>query len=819
VREKPVITVSVRDFVEFALRTGDLGGDGDFIGPARVLEGIRGHQRIQRSRPEGYQAEVPLAFEVDGGDFVLRFQGRLDGLMPGAASPVVEEIKTVRPPWDGVADPLHWAQGKVYAHILAAQRNLPAVTVQLTYLELETNRLAELREEFTAAALAEFFRAALAVQLEWTRRQVEWWRARDAAIAAAPFPFAHYRAGQRELSVAVYRALARGGRLFAEAPTGIGKTVSVLFPAAKALGEGKFEKLFYLTARTPGRAAAEKALEDLRAGGLRLRSVTLTARDKICFNDGRPCDMAACPFARGYYDRIKPAMLDALRFEALTRPRIEEIARRHQVCPFELSLDVSRWCDAVIGDYNHLFDPQARLRRYFEEGGDYAFLVDEAHNLVERAREMFSADLTTAELSDTARAINGALPRCANLLRRAAGAMRNGEAGSAAADEGGVHPELNFAGTDSAAPPATGEAPAPRAPDDVPAMFLRLLRDFLGAAEAWLARNEPAEFREAMLQLYFRAAAFLRVAEALDERFVVLRERIGEDTRVKLFCRDPARSLRQALDGGSAAVFFSATFSPLEFFRELLGGDETDPILQLPSPFPPGNLRVLLHDRIGTDFKSRGHTFEAVAGAIAALVEARRGNYLVYFPSYRYLAEVLARFRALRPALRVVAQEPGMDEPAREAFLAAFRAEAADTVTGFAVMGGIFGEGIDLVGERLIGAVVVGVGLPQIGPERDAIRDYFETTRGAGFDYAYVFPGMNRVLQAAGRVIRSETDRGIVLLIDERFGRARHRRLLPAWWQPVVVRSAEAVAAAAAKFWGETPAGIPAEATRGRSEA
>jgi DNA excision repair protein ERCC-2 len=803
VRDKPLITVSVRDFVEFALRTGDLGGDGDFVGPARALEGIRGHQRIQRSRPDGYQAEVPVAFEVEGGDFVLRLQGRIDGLMATAEPALVEEIKTVRPPWDGVADPLHWAQGKVYAHILATQRNLPAVAVQLSYLELETNRLAELREEFAAAALAEFFRAALAVHLEWTRRRVEWRRVRDAAIAAAPFPFANYRAGQRELSVTVYRTLARGGRLFAEAPTGIGKTVSVLFPAAKALGEGRFEKLFYLTAKTLGRAAAEKALEDLRAAGLRLRSVTLTARDKLCLNAGQPCDMTACPLARGYYDRVKPAMLDALRFDALNRARLEEVAQRHQVCPFELSLDVSRWCDAVIGDYNHLFDPQARLRRYFEEGGDYAFLVDEAHNLVDRAREMFSADLTTAELSDTARAISAVLPRCAKLLRRAAKAMIHGEAGSAAEDEGDLHPELNFSGPDAA---ATAEPPAARAPGDVPALFLRLLRECLGVAEAWLARNERAEFREALLQLYFRAAAFLRVAEAFDERFAVLREEAGEDVRLKLFCRDPARSLRKALDGGGAAVFFSATFSPLEFFLELLGGDETDATLQLPSPFPEENLRVLIHDRIATNFRSRDSTFDAVAAAVAALVEARRGNYLVYFPSYRYLTEVLARLRSSRPALRVLVQEPAMAEPAREAFLAAFRADADDTLTGFAVMGGIFGEAIDLVGERLIGAVVVGVGLPQIGPERDAIRDYFETTRGAGFDYAYVFPGMNRVLQAAGRVIRSERDRGIVLLIDERFAQARHRRLLPAWWRPVLVRSTDAVAAEAAKFWREPTA-------------
>jgi DNA excision repair protein ERCC-2 len=831
---KPVLSVQVRELVEFALRQGDLGGARDFVGPNRALAGTRGHQRLQRSRPAGYQKELRLSHEIETADFILRIQGRIDGLLVNAEEVLLEEIKTVQGGWDRVADPLHWAQAKIYGFVYSQDNALEQITIQLTYLDLDTGELTEFRNHFTLAELSAFFEQTTAIYLDWLRAYHHWCQQRDESIRALAFPFARYRPGQRPLAVAAYRVLARGGRLFLEAPTGIGKTISVLFPAVKALGEGKLERIFYLTARTVGRAVAEKACADLRQAGLHLRTLTLTAKQKLCVQEGQPCDPLTCPFARGYYDRRRPAMCAALEREEITRPVLEAVSREHQVCPFELSLDLSTWVDVVVCDYNYVFDPKVYLRRHFaEEPGDYAFLVDEAHNLVDRAREMFSADLETQEIQDVRRALKQAVPRCAKALTRLTAALRKlarpailpsepsaeldlfpsqsragvssdvcprtpslspseGERVPARAGEGSSARPLSFR-----APGSLGEPQASRAfPEDL----LLPLDDALKQAETWLARNQPAEFRESLLELYFRLYSFRRTAELYDERFVTIIE-YDRSVRIRLFCLDPSFLLRQALARGKAAVFFSATLTPIDYYRALLGGSPEDPLLQLPSPFPPEHLAVLVQDRIRTHFKARADSLLDVVQAIASLVEGRAGNYLVYLPSYQYLTAVQEQFHALHPAVPILVQRSGMSEPEREAFLAAFAVEHGETLVGFAVMGGMFGEGIDLVGDRLIGAIIVGVGLPQLCVERDLIRDYFQEQTGAGFDYAYTFPGMNRVLQAIGRVIRSETDRGVVLLIDARFAEQRYRQLFPAWWQPVRARNTAEIRNALAEFW------------------
>ena len=824
----------MRELVEFALRQGDLGGARDFVGPNRALAGTRGHQRLQRSRPASYQKEVRLSHEIETTDFILRIQGRIDGLLVSAEEVLLEEIKTVQGGWDRTADPLHWAQAKIYGFVYAHDNALEQIAIQLTYLDLDTGELTEFRNRFTLTELSAFFEQTTAIYLDWLRAYHHWCQQRDESIRALAFPFAGYRPGQRELAVAAYRVLARGGRLFLEAPTGIGKTISVLFPAVKALGEGKLERIFYLTARTVGRAVAEKACADLRQAGLRLRTLTLTAKQKLCVQEGQPCDPLTCPFARGYYDRRRPAMRAALEREEITRPVLEALSREHQVCPFELSLDLSTWVDVVVCDYNYVFDPKVYLRRHFaEEPRDYAFLVDEAHNLVDRAREMFSADLETQEIQDVRRALKQAVPRCAKALTRLTAALRKlvGPAilPSDASTELNLFPSEGMAGilsdvcplTPSLSPSEGERVPARagegasarplsfRAPGSLgqpcttrefPKDLLAPLDEAIKQAETWLARNQPADFRESLLELYFRLYSFRRTAELYDERFVTIIES-DRSVRVRLFCLDPSFLLRQALARGKAAVFFSATLTPIDYYRTLLGGSAEDPLLQLPSPFPPEHLAVLVQDRIRTHFKARAESLLDVVQAIATLVEGRAGNYLVYLPSYQYLTAVQEQFHALHPTVPILVQRPGMTEPEREAFLTTFAVEHGETLVGFAVMGGMFGEGIDLVGDRLIGAIIVGVGLPQLCVERDLIRDYFQEQTGAGFDYAYTFPGMNRVLQAIGRVIRSETDRGVVLLIDARFAEQRYRRLYPAWWQPVRARNTAEIRNALAGFW------------------
>jgi Rad3-related DNA helicase len=802
---KPVHTISVRDLVEFVLRQGDLGGAREFVGADRAIAGTRGHQKIQRSRPTGYLTELPVEHRMETKEFTLQIRGRIDGLLITSGHVLLEEIKTVHGSWDHQADPLHWAQAKCYGFIHAQDHALDDLVIQLVYLELPTGKIAEFRHTFSITELSEFFTSTTAVYVEWLRERHHWCLARNASIAALAFPFPDYRPGQRELAVAADRVLADGGRLFLAAPTGIGKTISVLFPAVKALGAGKLERIFYLTARTVGRAIAEKALVDLRRGGLKLRAVTLTAKEKVCVRNGKPCDPLTCPLALGYYDRVKPAIRDALQQEQITRAVLDAVGQKHQVCPFELSLDVSVWADAIICDYNYVFDPQVYLRRHFdEEGGAYGFLVDEAHNLVDRAREMFSADLDGREILDVKRAIKQAAPRCSKALTQLHTAMRKlGNAtkpheDSFEASEPASELNLFPARTAPVSSEGNGVSMSPEFPDNL----IEPLETALEEVEKWLVKNQPAEFREALLALFFQLHSFHRTVELYDERFVTIIENTKE-MKVRLYCLDPSLLLRKALARGKAAIFFSATLTPIDYYRTLLGGAPEDPVLQLPSPFPPGNLAVLIQDRIQTHFKGRAASLGDVVEAIGTLVRGRRGNYLVYFPSYQYLNDTIQAFQLRYPLVPMLLQRPVMTEAERDAFLAAFSVEHGETLVGFAVLGGIFGEGIDLVGERLIGAVIVGVGLPQLCVERNLIRDYFQQENAAGFEYAYTFPGMNRVLQAVGRVIRSETDHGVVLLIDARYNEIRYRRLFPAWWKYLRVRHSDGLREAVDNFWNK----------------
>ncbi|MEY2429826.1 MAG: excision repair protein [Verrucomicrobiota bacterium] len=804
-KSKVLKTVSVRDLVEFVLRRGDLGGKREFVGRDRALEGIRGHQRIQRSRPPDYQTEITVEQEVKAEEFVLRIRGRIDGLLVRSHEILLEEIKTVLGRWDGTSDPLHWAQTKFYGYLYASQNGLRELVLQLTYLELATGKVTEARQVYTLAELTDFFEATTAIYMDWLRERHKSSVERNRSIGALAFPFTAYRAGQHELVEATYQVLVRGGRLFLAAPTGIGKTMAVLFPAIKALGEAKLERIFYLTARTVGRGVAEKALADLRRNGLHLSAVTLTAREKVCVRQGKPCEMATCPMALGYYDRVKSALREALAREELTREVLESVAQKHQVCPFELALDVSVWADAIICDYNYVFDPQVYLRRHFEdEPGEYGLLVDEAHNLVDRAREMYSAELDGEELRAAIRLTRPYVPRLARALTELHGGMQ-GLSNSAGPLEdtvavSDVATELNL--FPAQAKPLTEERAETEVSREFPEVLTELLEAALAETESWLAQNQETEFREDLLALFFRMHTFRRTADRYDGRFVTLIEKT-ETVKVRLFCLDPSDLLRQACGRGKATIFFSATLTPVDYYRTLLGGAPDDAVLQLPSPFPSQNLAVLIQDRIETHLKARATSLSEVVTAIGTFIEGKPGNYLVYLPSYHYLNAVRQEFEVRYPTVAVLTQRTGMTEAERDAFLAAFAVEHGETLAGFAVLGGIFGEGIDLVGERLIGAVIVGVGMPQLCVERDLIRDYFQQLNGRGFDYAYSFPGMNRVLQAVGRVIRSETDRGVVLLIDARFGELRYRRLFPPWWKFVRVRNPESLSTTLAGFWDQ----------------
>lgn len=774
---KTQLAIGVRELVEFVLTGGDLKVE--FGGAARAADAIRLHQKIQWARPEGYAPEVPVARQVEAPGVVLAIGGRIDGVFEGGALPVIEEIKTTRRnPEECLREenPLHWGQAKVYAFLYAAARGQSDIGVQLTYARLETGAAREVRRYFTTAELQPFFEGLVARYLEWATLVSRWRQGRDAAIRSLAFPFDGYRPGQRQMVDAVAETLRASGRVFIQAATGIGKTIAVLFPAVRALADHTCEKVFYLTARTTGRRAAEKALDEMRTRGLRLKSLSLTAKEKACFNPERACHPEECDVARGHYDRLPEARRALFDEDAWTQAAVAAAARRFRVCPFEFALDLSQWADLIICDYNYAFDPKAYLRRFFlEQTGGYVFLVDEAHNLVDRSREMFSAELRKQPFLDLRRAVKGALPAVYRCLGRINAWM------------------LDALRRTAAAGAPTAER---RAPEEV----YPLLRDFAAAAEKWLEKNLKAAFREELLKRYFETGAFLRAAEAFDESYAACYEAFPRDLRIRLFCIDPSRQIGDALNRCRSAVFFSATLTPLDYFRTMLACESAEAV-SLPSPFPAENLAVFVADRLSTYYRHRDRTKPEVARILRRLVQSWPGHYLLFFPSYQYMRLVLEAFRSADPGVDVIVQEPGMTERERESFLARFDADTPRALVGFAVMGGIFGEGIDLTGERLSGAAVVGVGLPAVGLERELIRAYFADRMDQGFEYAYMYPGINRVLQAAGRVIRSESDRGVVLLIDQRYGFEHYRALLPPGWSPVRVRDDEQLAAELRRFW------------------
>ncbi len=778
------VALSVRTLVEFVLRCGSI--DSRFSGADRAAEGSRIHRKLQKAAGENYSAEVSMKATRIVDEIEYRLDGRADGVIEENGGIVIDEIKTTAAPCEKLTEdfnPLHWAQAKCYAAFYCADNQLDLITVQLTYYQIDTDEIIRHRRSFTAAALEDFLLETLHLYSRWAKLSLQWRETRNASLAALQFPFTEYRAGQYRLAAAAYRTIVGKGRLFAAAPTGIGKTISTLFPALKAVGEGSGERIFYLTAKTITRTAAEDAVARMRAASadtLRLKTITLTAKDKVCFLNERNCTPDACPYANGYYDRVNDALYRFLeKHDRFTREDIEAYAQDEKLCPFELALDLTLFCDCIICDYNYLFDPVVNLQRFFANGGgDYIFLVDEAHNLVDRARDMYSAALKKSSFFAVKKSLGKAPRKLANALSKLNNAFINLRHRCEKED--------------------AQRLLLPKGDDE----FAKALMKFTSVAQEWLEEHREGELHAEILLLYFDARFYLRIYELYDEHFTTLVSCFGSEVRIQLLCLDAAPFLNASMALGRASVLFSATLSPADYFIETLGGGENAKRVFLESPFDAQNLCLLVADCISTKYADRTRTLGDVCDMIAATVRAKKGNYLVFLPSYKYLQEMSEAFAEKYPAISLAVQETGMDEAAREAYLAQFEADNADSLVGFCVLGGIFAEGIDLVGTRLIGSIIVGVGLPQIGIEQDALRDYYAQTMGMGFEYAYQYPGMNKVLQAAGRVIRTESDRGVVLLIDSRYGTGRYRALFPPHWAGAhFVENAAEVKNTLTKFW------------------
>ncbi|MBF2362922.1 ATP-dependent DNA helicase [Listeria marthii] len=773
------VQISVRRLVEFVQRSGSI--DSRMTSSDRALEGTKIHQLLQKEAGEEYDAEVRLSIdrEVDGVAFSL--DGRADGIIN---EQMIDEIKTIETPMEEITEdfrPLHWAQLICYGFMLAEKSDLPEVTLQLTYYQVTDKEVKQFQRVMSRAEMTDFVDDLLSKYAVWAKAAAAWEIKRNKTIQKLTFPYDSYRSGQRELAIAVYRTVSSEESLFCEAPTGIGKTMSTLFPGVKAMGEGKTDKLFYFTAKTITRQVAEDALDEMRRKGLAARSVTITAKDKICFLDERKCEPDHCQFARGYYDRLNEGLFDMLQSEeAITRTIVEEYARKYTLCPFELSLDVALFCDVIVCDYNYLFDPVVYLKRFFAEGpGKYTFLVDEVHNLVDRARSMYSATLRKSMVLQVKRGldkkVNKRLLNAINAMNKELIALNKKltELGETIYVEKEKLADWNDA-----------------------------VVKFTFVAKEWLPQNTQSESQADVLELYFESLRYIAIAEFYDERYVTQVTRSRGDLEVKQLCLDPSFLLSEKLKLGSSSVLFSATLRPIDYYTNVLGGEKDTSRMMFTAPFKQKNMHLLVADYISTKYQMREASLEAVVDALYALASGKTGNYLFFFPSFLYLENVYDLFKEKYPNIRLQKQENSMDEAQREHFLEGFQAGNEETLIGFCVLGGVFSEGIDLRGERLVGAAIVGVGLAQLNHESDLIKDYYNKTLGRGFDYAYQIPGMNKVLQAVGRVIRGESDRGVVLLIEERFSADRYRALFPAHWNHAkTVKSTTEISQEVNGFW------------------
>lgn len=802
-KEGQQIKISVRSLVEFVLRRGDLDNRRTSGAKKEAMQaGSRLHRKIQKRMGSTYRSEVVMKHLIEEDEFEILVEGRADGIITEESGVTIDEIKCVYMDVDALERPeqVHQAQALCYGYFYCCDHNLPSIGIQITYCNMETEALRRFREDWGYEALEQWFLGLIHEYIKWARYLFHHRQRCRESLKDLEFPYP-YREGQRELAVSVYKSIYRGRNLFIQAPTGVGKTLSTLFPSLKAMGEGYGEKLFYLTAKTITRSVAQEAFSVLRSlQGLYFTTVTITAKEKLCILEKPDCNPESCPRARGHFDRVNDAVYDMIHeVSGITREELLEYAGRYQVCPFELCLDISSWVDGIICDYNYVFDPNVRLKRYFSEenpGEEYLFLVDEAHNLVPRAREMYSAGLLKEDVLLVRRILRGisgtkkaarALDECNRRfleLKRGYGEERKEEGvlcRQVLDTEYQILPEVNL-------------------------LSLSLMGLF-GSLEEVLDENPEFTDRDLVLDFYFKLRDFLYIYDRLDDNYRIY-ARILEDGSffLKLLCINPSENLKECLNKGRSTLFFSATLLPIQYYKKLLSGNQEEYAVYAKSPFPSSNRLVLAASDVSSRYSRRGPgEYGKIAGYIEKIVMGRKGNYMVFFPSYQYLEKVRQVLEEKNSLGEVgftwISQSGRMTEGEREEFLAQFEEVHERSLAAFCVMGGIFSEGIDLKEERLIGAVIIGTGLPQVNAEQEILREYFQEDMGNGFCYAYQYPGMNKVMQAAGRVIRTMKDKGVVALLDDRFLQPEYEMLFPREWETYTVVSLNNVSRALEDFW------------------
>lgn len=759
-----VISISVRDIVNFALQSGSI--DSRFVSSSRAVQGTKIHQKLQKQSMEenpNYQKEVYLSLEFKFDEFSISVDGRADGVILEDEI-IVEEIKSTSSDLayiDKDYNEMHYAQLKFYCYILCRQKSLHKIRGKLIYYSIVTNEIKAFEEEYTFDYLEEYIFNIVEKYKKMAEFNLNLIKIRDESIQRLSFPFPSYREGQRKMSVAVYNSIKEERDIFIKASTGIGKTISTIFPSIKAIGVGLINKIFYLTSKTITKSVAENTISMLKENGLRIKAISITAKDKICFMDERRCNPEHCIHARDFFDKLKSNIIEIVRsHDIFTREIIENIAHEYEICPFELSLEIAKWCDIIICDYNYVFDTSAALKYLFEENSDKkVLLVDESHNLVPRSREMYSSELRKSDVLKLKKMMTGKAPKLSGIL-------------------GKINKEMILFRRE-----AEEELVEQSILSGIPDEFKKLLKMFMNEAEGFILKNQGIEGIDEVTDLYFKINKFLNTLSDIDDCYINYIDISDKDVYIKLFCIDPSTRIKSRMNMAESTILFSATLVPMDYYMSLVGADKDCYRMFLKSPFNKENLSINAVS-LSTRYKDRDNTIDDICDYIYNVIIKKSGNYIAFFPSYKYMITAYNKFVEKYEDITTIVQKNDMKESEREKFLSEFYNNKCGMIA-FCVIGGIFSEGIDLTGDSLIGAIVVGVGLPQVCFERNIIKNYYDKKGVSGYDYSYTYPGMNKVLQSAGRVIRTETDRGILVLIDDRYFTSKYKNIMPEEWSEI----------------------------------
>lgn len=756
---KVVFKESVRGIIEYVFKNGSL--DDRFVSRGRALEGTLAHSKMQKDNAllyEQYEKEVKLQYEFEKDNLALLVEGRADGIIIENNNVIIEEIKSTYKELIYIEEDynaLHWAQVKFYGYIYCCNNKIDTITIRLSYFNLNSNEVRSFDKVFKLEELEKFVYTIIDNYLEVISLKEELKLSRNESIKLLEFPFEKYRKGQRELAVNCYNTIRNQGIIFAQAPTGIGKTISTIFPAIKSIGAEMAEKVIYLTAKTITRTVAEDAYIKLFERGLNFKVVTITAKEKMCLNNEVKCNPDDCIYAKDYFTKINTVIKNIIKEDNIFfKNKIIEYAKEYEVCPFELSLDLSDWCDGIICDYNYAFDPRVRLRRIFEDKNEEnILLIDEAHNLVNRAREMYSCKLDKDKIMPVIKALKGKVPnlhKISNLINKEFIEIRREleEVNCSILYKNIKYIEL-----------------------------IKLLRVFISEAEGYLVRNKGISGYDDVLEFYYDARSFISLNELYSDEYTTILRREKNNLEIKIFCIDPSKNLRKILTTSKSSIIFSATLSPIKYYVDLIGGDDESFRVRFGSPFNEENLLTYTYT-LDMRYVNREKNIDILCKVINKFIEDRVGNYIAFMPSFQYLEKIYDKYVELYGEKNVISQKENMNEEDKEEFLNNFKKK--DSILGFAVVGGMFSEGIDLPGNMLIGAIIVGVGFPMVSIENNIIAEYFNKS---GFDYAYTYPGINKILQSAGRVIRTENDKGRILFIDSRYKSPKYKMMLPKEWK------------------------------------